>query len=96
MTAPTHQQARGWVILASEHLFGRHPEIREAQGIQGVMWLETAYASGWRPPGNGSNNMGAMQAGASWTGDRFSYVDTHPNADGSSMPYRVDFRKYTR
>jgi hypothetical protein len=38
--------------------------------------------------------MGAIQCGKGWTGQRFSYVDTHPNADGSSTRYQIDFRKY--
>jgi hypothetical protein len=38
--------------------------------------------------------MGAIQCGPSWTGQRFSYFDTHPNTDGSSTKYRVDFRAY--
>lgn len=60
----------------------------------GVGELETQCGSGWRAAGKGSNNIGAIQAGPSWTGAVFEYVDTHPNADGSSTPYRARFRKY--
>lgn len=62
--------------------------------LGGVGYLETNYGAGWRGAGKGSNNMGAIQCGARWTGARFEYVDTHPNADGTSTPYRVAFRAY--
>jgi len=38
--------------------------------------------------------MGAIQAGAGWSGATFRYTDTHPNADGTSTPYTVLFRAY--
>jgi hypothetical protein len=60
----------------------------------GVGSLETQYGAGWRGAGRGSNNMGAIQAGAGWSGATFEYTDTHPNADGTSTPYRVAFRAY--
>lgn len=60
----------------------------------GVGELETQCGSGWRSAGRGSNNIGAIQAGSGWTGAVFEYVDTHPNPDGSSTPYRARFRAY--
>jgi len=38
--------------------------------------------------------MGAIQAGSGWTGATFEYVDTHPNADGTSTKYAARFRAY--
>lgn len=72
---------------------GRQGNIRELQDLQAVAWLETGNGS-WKPPGDGSFNFGAQQATASWKGLTFRYVDTHPNADGTSTPYVTDFRKY--
>lgn len=74
--------------------FGREGSRSELQCLQAVAWLETSYASGWKPPGDGSWNFGAMQAGASWGGASFSYTDTHPLSDGTSRPYTVKFRAY--
>lgn len=84
-------------VLLSEAFarrFGRQGTLPELQCLQSVAWLETSYGQGWKPPGNGSWNFGAMQAGSSWTGATFVYTDTHPNADGTSTPYIVAFRKY--
>jgi Putative peptidoglycan binding domain len=60
----------------------------------GIAMLETGYGTGWRGAGAGSHNLGAIQAGASWAGDTFEFTDTHPNADGTSSPYRASFRWY--
>lgn len=89
-----HTAARGIIIEAFTELTGRAPTRPEAQCVQGVAHLETGYGSGWRGAGVGSNNWGAIQCGSSWSGDRFSYTDTHPNDDGTSTTYRVDFRRY--
>lgn len=74
--------------------FGREGKRAELQCLQAVAWLETSYASGWKPPGAGSWNFGACQAGSSWRGATFIYTDTHPLPDGTSQPYSVRFRAY--
>lgn len=90
----THAQARSYAreSLASE--FHEEPTQGEVSAEAGVASLETSYGDGWKGPGKGSNNQGAIQCGSGWKGDRFSYIDTHPNPDGTSTPYRIDFRKY--
>ena len=89
-----HKQARALARQALQTVFSGEPTLGEIEALTGVGWLETCYGAGWRGSGKGSNNMGAIQAGSSWKGDTFTYTDTHPNADGSSTPYRVAFRKY--
>jgi len=54
---------------------------------------ETGFGSGWKGAGAGSYNQGAVQCGK-WAGRRFVYVDTHPNADGTSTSYSACFRAY--
>lgn len=75
-------------------VLGREASASEAQHLQAVSERETGHGRGWKPPGNGSFNLGAQQAGASWTGATFEYQDTEPQADGSSKPYVTKFRKY--
>lgn len=90
----THQQARSYAEQALRTVFVDEPTRGEIWALAGVAFLETAYGDGWKGTGAGSNNMGAIQCGPSWKGDRFGYTDTHPNSDGSSTPYHIDFRKY--
>ena len=90
----THAEAREFARQALIRRFGREPFRGEIAVLAGVACLETSYGDGWRGSGKGSNNMGAIQCGSSWKGDRFSYIDTHPTADGKNVPYRIDFRKY--
>jgi hypothetical protein len=91
----THLMARASARGSILDVFGREPLGGEAPGLAGVASIETSYGDGWRGAGVGSNNMGAIQCGGSWKGTRFSYVDTHPNADGTSTRYQIDFRKYS-
>jgi hypothetical protein len=86
--------ARPIVLRALVEELGRDPYAAEVYAVSCVARLETVYGSAWKGAGVGSNNWGAYQAGKQWTGQRFSYTDTHPNADGTNAPYRVDFRKY--
>ena len=90
----THAQARAFAAQSIGVVFNREPLGGEADGEAGIGCLETSYSDGWKGSGVGSNNMGAIQCGSSWKGERFSYVDTHPNADGTSTRYQIDFRKY--
>lgn len=84
------------ILLASAFAqrFGRDATLLELQDAQAVCWLETGNSQTWKPPGFQPWNFGAQQATASWTGETFTYTDTHPNADGTSTPYSVKFRKY--
>lgn len=67
--------------------------IRVYQATQAVCLIESSYAQGWKPPGNGSNNTGAVQCPG--CGENcFEYTDTHPNVDGTSTKYRVCFKRY--
>ena len=89
----THIEARECARAALVAAFGVASE-GEVKALAGVACLETSYGAGWKGAGRGSHNMGAIQCGKGWTGQRFSYVDTHPNADGTSTRYQIDFRKY--
>lgn len=90
----SHQVARAFARSALETRFDREPFAGETKALTGVACIETSYGDGWKGAGKNSNNMGAIQCGSSWKGDRFWYIDTHPNADGTSTSYRIDFRKY--
>ena len=88
-----HEQARATAREVLTDIFGSCTE-GEVKALCGVSWLETHYGESWEGAGKGSRNKGAIQCGRGWTGKRFSYVDTHPNPDGTSTTYRVDFRAY--
>lgn len=91
----THLQARQWATEGFVETFGRQPSLLEAQFLQAIALLESTYGAGWKNDGVGSNNMGAVQAGLPpCDADEFLYQDTHPQADGTSKPYEVCFRRY--
>ncbi len=90
----SHSDARSYAIQALLNRFNESPKTGEVKALAGIACLETRYGDGWKGAGASSNNMGAEQCGNTWKGDRFIYVDTHPNADGTSKPYRACFRKY--
>ncbi len=89
-----HADMRLLLRDAFARVFGREATLPELQCLQAVASLESAYGSGWKPPGNGSHNFGAIQAGSTWNGHTFQYTDTTPLPDGSSKPYVTKFRKY--
>ncbi len=93
MSKMSEQEARTYVSLAFSQGVGRPGTRPELQCLQAIGDLETGYGSSWHGAGAGSFNMGAIQKGG-WSGEVFSYTDTHPNADGSSTPYTISFRKY--
>jgi flagellum-specific peptidoglycan hydrolase FlgJ len=70
------------------------PTANELRILLAVALHETTFGSGWRAEGIGSNNMGALQADSSWTGETFSYSDSHPTSTGTSTQYQANFRKY--
>ena len=90
----THIQAREYARAALIQEFQCDPSYGEIVALAAIACLETNYGDGWQGHGVGSYNMGAIQCGGTWTGRRFAYIDTHPNANGTSTPYRIDFRKY--
>lgn len=90
----THAQARELAARALSAVFRCSANPQAVRHLAGVAQLETNYGDGWKGAGRNSNNMGAIQCGSQWTGLRFEYTDTHPNADGTSTPYRIGFRKY--
>jgi peptidoglycan hydrolase-like protein with peptidoglycan-binding domain len=87
-------QATAYATQALRMTFVDDPSVGEICALDAVALLETSRGDGWRGAGVGSYNMGAIQCGSSWIGAKFSYVDTHPNSDGTSTQYRVDFRRY--
>jgi hypothetical protein len=89
----THAQGLALARTACTTYFGEFND-GEMRAVAGVACYETHYSDGWRGAGGGSNNMGAEQCGSGYKGDRFVYVDTHPNADGTSTKYRAEFRRY--
>jgi peptidoglycan hydrolase-like protein with peptidoglycan-binding domain len=89
----SHADARQLCAAAFSEQMAREGTRTELQCLQAIGWLETNYASSWHGPGVGSNNWGAIQQGP-WSGAVFSYTDTNPNADGTSTPYVINFRKY--
>lgn len=75
----------------------RDPYAHEVWAVLLVGGLESLWGTAWKPPGNGSHNWGAMQAGRDWKkAERktFTYTDTHPNSDGTSTPYQTAFKWY--
>lgn len=92
----THAQARDWAIQGFKSIFGVEPTLLQRQWLQVVALAESQYGAGWKGEGVGSWNMGAVQAGKPPCNPStsFLYTDTHPNADGTSTPYSICFRKY--
>lgn len=99
-----HRAARSHFCSGFRKVFGREPAVCEAQVGQGVGWLETRYGTAWKPPGNISRNMGAIQCCRPTKGPgaqlicppmTFLYVDTHPMPSGGSEPYSVCFKCYS-
>lgn len=88
------RDARQILSEAFRRVMGREGTRCELQCLQAVAWLETSYAAGWKPPGAGSWNWGACQAGSGWRGATFTYTDTHPTATGANIAYTVKFRAY--
>lgn len=89
----THTEALALIRAAYKAVLGRAPSEREAAVLAAVSLHETGYGSGWKPPGDGSFNMGAITAGSGWTGETFSYADSRPEA-GRDVSYVTSFRKY--
>lgn len=90
----SHQDMRAALRDAFRNVIGREATLSELQCLQAIASLESGYGQYWKPPGNGSFNLGATQAGSGWNGATFEYRDTTPQPDGSSKSYVTKFRKY--
>ena len=93
-TPSMHAQAKRDAFEAFQDVVHVAPTVNELRILEAVALHETTFGKGWRPPGNTSNNMGALQADASWTGDTFDYSDTHPTDTGGAVAYAQKFRAY--
>lgn len=69
--------------------------VSVAQAAQAVGWLESRYGTAWKGAGVGSHNWGCIQGGRPpCSAMSFLYTDSSPNADGTSTPYSICFKKY--
>ncbi len=93
-TPAMHAQARQLALQAFEDVVHVPPSTNELRILLAVSLHEATFGAGWRAPGVGSNNMGALQAGASWAGESFDYSDTHPTDTGGAVVYDQKFRAY--
>ena len=89
-----HKQARQDATEGFYRKFLRMPLLPEVQLLQAVGALETGYGTGWKGEGVDSNNMGAITAGAQWSGGFFIYHDTYPDEQGINHSYTTKFRAY--
>lgn len=94
-TPAMHAQARQDAAHAFEDVVHVPPSTNELRTLLAVSLHEATFGKGWRDPGVGSNNMGAIQAGPSWTGKTFDYTDTSPTESGAAVPYDAKFRAYS-
>jgi hypothetical protein len=87
-----HHWARAIILAGFRQTFNREPTLREAQFAQAVALGESSYGRGWKEPGVGSFNWGAVQAGRPPCNPAtsFGYGDTHADGEG----YAACFRKY--
>ena len=92
-SAQAHAQARDLAREAFDSVVHVAPTSNELRILLAVALHESTFGAGWRNEGSGSNNMGALQADASWTGETFANVDTHPTTTGS-IEYKAQFRAY--
>lgn len=90
----THAEASELFAEAFRMLMGREPSLSERQALQAVSWIETNYGQGWKPPGTGSHNMGAITTASPVEGRDFRYGDSHRIPDGPVEPYVTWFRGY--
>jgi hypothetical protein len=93
--AQAHATARALANEAFEDVVHVPPTANELRFLLAVGLHESTFGAGWKGSGIGSNNLGALQAGASWTGETFDYGDTHPTASGGAVAYTTAFRKYS-
>jgi hypothetical protein len=91
----SHVEAAEVFRQAFRQVNGRLPSIAERQGIQSLSWRETNYGAGWKDPGAGSWNMGAIASGLPPCGPgSFEYTDSVPDESGGSTTYQHCFKTY--
>lgn len=92
----SHSEARQWAQNGTAEALGREPTYNEVLFVQAIALLESNYGAGWKPPGVGSNNMGAVQGGKPPCNPEtsFLYTDSRPNPDGTSTKYQWCYKKY--
>jgi hypothetical protein len=90
-SADQHLQAAQYCLQAFRAVYGRDPSRDELRYALCEALHDTTYGRRWKPPGTGSFNIGAIQAGKSWSGETFEHTDHH--SDGT--PYQIEFRKYS-
>jgi hypothetical protein len=93
-SAAMHAAARRDATAAFTEVIGVAPTTNELRALEAVSLHETTFGYGWKNEGIGSNNMGAIQADRSWTGDTFAYTDSKPTDTGAQIRYDQAFRKY--
>lgn len=93
----SHKEARALISEGYRRCFTVDPTRPQAQLVQAVGWLETQYGAGWSskiPGAAGSNNWGAVTAGAGWNGNTFEHKDSRPDSKGNNIWYTTKFRAY--
>jgi hypothetical protein len=93
-TAAMHAQARADALDGFRQVVKTEPTDNELRMLMAVSLHETTYGQGWRGPGEGSFNMGAIHATPSWTGLTFQATDTSPTDTGGAVAYSQAFRSY--
>lgn len=89
-----HAWAREVIRQAFRQTMGHDGSLAALQAAQAVGMRESSYGRGWKAPGQGSHNWGAVQSGRPPCGPgSFDYTDTHPTKSGS-VPYPICFRSY--
>lgn len=89
-----HRDMRAVLAAAFRDVIGREGTLPELQCLRAISSIESGDGEYWKPPGDGSFNLGALQSGNGWSGQTFEYRDSTPQPDGSSKFYVTRFRKY--
>jgi hypothetical protein len=93
-SAAMHLKAREDALDGFRAAMKTEPTKNELRMLMAVSLHETTFGAGWRGPGEGSFNMGAMHATPSWTGLTFQASDTSPTSTGGAVAYEQAFRAY--
>ncbi len=93
-TAAMHAKAREDATDGFRAVLKTEPTENELRMLMAVSLHETTFGAGWRGPGEGSFNMGAMHATKGWTGLTFQGTDTAPTSTGGAVAYEQAFRAY--
>jgi len=85
-----HQKARTDARQALLDVLKAEPTANELRFLLAEGLHDSTFGSGWHDEGVGSNNIGAIHSYPGWSGETFSYTDSHP--DGTR--YIQTFKKY--